>query len=80
MSSSVEGICTEGNSSSTSTMVGFLDHFHSSYSCKPCSRGKSGERAAASASSELGTSTNIPRGLWGSWGGWRWRKAGGALL
>lgn len=40
MSSSVEGICTEGNSSSTSTMVGFLDHFHSSYSCKPCSQGK----------------------------------------
>lgn len=42
MSSSVEGICTEGNSSSTSTIVGFLDHFHSSYSCKPWGRGREG--------------------------------------
>lgn len=28
----------DGNSSSTSTSVGLLYHFHSSYSCKPCGR------------------------------------------
>ena len=75
MSRSVEGICTEGNSSSTSTMVGFLDHFHSSYSCKPCSQGKrEGEReeiAAALTASKPGASTNFSLGWWQSWGGWQ---------